>query len=372
MSVSSVRFNDQDRPEFYKELRKRVNNYFKEGNISKYANLNMKIKSAVMILLFFVPLTLILTQVIESYLGAMIMWILMGFGTAGIGLCIMHDANHGAYSKNDTVNKIMGFTLNFAGGYHINWKIQHNVLHHTYTNIDGYDEDIEKKGIVRFAPTQERKGFFKFQIFYAPLLYAVLTLYWVVFKDYDQLINYNKRGLLKTQGLSFGTALFRVIVYKIAYFGLVIVLPIFITNLPIWLIITGFLVLHFVAGLVLALVFQSAHVLEETDFFLPDEDNSVENNWAIHQMKTTANFGVNSKLLTWLIGGLNHQVEHHLFPTICHVHYPAINKIVKATAEEYGVPYHEHKTFAKALKSHFSLLNALGTGEYDKRVKKAA
>ena len=116
------------------------------------------------------------------------------------------------------------------------------------------------------------------------------------------------------------------------------------------------------AGIILALVFQPAHVVMETEFPEPDNEGSLEDNWAIHQFKTTSNFAPNNKVLGWYMGGLNYQVEHHLFPTICHIHYPAISKIVKATAEEYGVPYYSQKTFASAVKSHFQLLMRLGKG----------
>lgn len=367
MNESSVRFNDQDQQEFYKELRVRVNTYFKENKLSKHANLNMKIKSVFMLLLYFSPFVLMLTGIVTSYWGVIGLWAIMGLGSAGIGLSIMHDANHGAYSSDERVNKFMGFTLNYLGGYHINWKIQHNVLHHTFTNIDGHDEDIEKKGIVRFAPTQEWKRLFKFQIFYAPILYSVLTLYWVVYKDYDQIRDYHKRGLLKAQGLTFGTAIRRIILYKIVYFAIIIGLPVIFAPVPWWIITLGFLLMHAIGGMILALVFQSAHVIEETEFFIPDENNSVQNNWAVHQLKTTANFAVGNVPLTWFLGGLNHQIEHHLFPTICHVHYPEMAKIVKKTAKEYGIPYHEHKTFTKALRSHFKLLYDLGNGKYDNR-----
>ena len=144
MSIPVVKFNNEDRPEFFKTVNTRVNAYFKENNISRHANLNMKFKTVFMISLYFVPFVLMLTGVITSYWGAFAMWSIMGLGVSGIGLSIMHDANHGSYSKNASTNKLFGFILNFVGGYHVNWKIQHNVLHHSFTNIEGWDEDIEK------------------------------------------------------------------------------------------------------------------------------------------------------------------------------------------------------------------------------------
>ena len=327
----------------------------------------MVFKTIFMLALYTTPLVLVITKVVTSFGGMMSMWVIMGFGMSGIGLSIMHDANHGAYSKNSRVNAGLGWLLNYIGGYHTNWKIQHNVLHHSYTNIDGHDEDIEKKGVMRFSPNQERKWIYRFQVIYAPLFYCILTLYWFIGKDFEQLVRYRKKDLLKTQNLTFGKALFQIISFKLLYIAITLVLPIMATDFLWWEIVLGFLAMQYICGLILALIFQSAHVIQETNFYVPDHNCSVENNWAIHQMYTTSNFANKSVLFSWFIGGLNYQIEHHLFPNICHVHYRHISKIVKETAEEFGVPYLEHKTFLDALRSHFSLLHQLGTGKYDRR-----
>ena len=370
MNIPAVRFNKQDRPEFFKELKKRVNAHFKENQISKHANLNMKIKTVFMIILYFTPLILMLSGFVKTTGMAFLMWTIMGFGVAGIGLSIMHDACHGSYSSNKRVNNALGFILNFLGGFHKNWIIQHNVLHHSYTNIHGMDEDIDK-GVMRMSPDQPMNRKFRFQAFYAPFLYCLLTLFWVIAKDFQQLNRYHKKGLLEAQGLTYRSALAQIIFHKIWYYTLILVLPTLVVGLPFGIMFLGFLLMHFIGGLILALIFQAAHVLEETHFFQMDDQNSVENNWAIHQMHTTANFAKNSGFFSWFIGGLNYQVEHHLFPNICHVHYPQISKIVKQTAQEFGVPYYEHRTFLGALKSHFSLIHRLGTGAYDREVELA-
>ena len=359
-----VKFNKTDRPEFYKLLRKRVNNHFKENNISRHANLNMKIKTVFMLCSYFIPLGLLLTGFATNLWMMFALWITMGFGMSGIGLSIMHDANHGSYSRNKTVNKIIGSVITFIGGYDVNWKIQHNVLHHSFTNIHEFDEDIEK-GVIRFSPDQERKPIFKYQVFYAPLLYSIMTIYWFLAKDFEQLFRYRKKNLLEGQGLTFNQALAQIILVKSIYLVVTFILPMVLLPFAWWQILLGFLVMHFISGLILALIFQPAHVIEETDFFKPDKDISVENSWAIHQLMTTSNFANKSRIFSWLIGGLNYQIEHHLFPNICHVHYRKLSKIVKATAEEYNIPYYQHETFAGAVKSHFKLLHALGTGSYD-------
>lgn len=367
MSIQAIKFNRKDRPEFVRELRKRVNQYFKENNISKYANWNMRVKTAFMVALYFTPLILMLTGVVTNLWMIMLMWVLMGIGMSGIGLSVMHDANHGAYSRNKHVNNALGFLMNFLGGYHVNWRIQHNVLHHSFTNVDGHDEDIEN-AVMRLSPHQEHKPIHKLQIVYAPFFYGIMTIYWLVGKDFDGVIRYHKKDLLKAEGKTFAGALTEVIVHKLWYLALTLVLPMMILPIAWWQTLLGFLLMHFICGLFLALIFQPAHVIEETEFLDADETGSMENSWAIHQLRTTANFANSSRIFSWFVGGLNYQIEHHLFPNICHVHYRKISKIVKETAQEFGLPYHQHKTFYHAVRSHFRLLYQLGMGKYDEKI----
>lgn len=364
-----VKFNIKHQPEFFKELRKRVNTHFKEKNISKYANFNMKFKTGFMLTLYFLPLLLMCLGVVTSLWTVITMWILMGFGMAGIGLSIMHDANHDSYSKNQKINRTLGYLIHFIGGFRENWKIQHNVLHHSFTNIEGFDEDI-KFNMMRFSPTQKRKGIHRFQVFYAPILYGFMTMYWLTSKDFQQLINYDKQNLLAGQGLTLKKGISLLIFNKIWYLLLTLILPMILIPLAWWKILLAFLLMHYICGLILAFVFQTAHVIEETNFYKPNAHGSIENNWAIHQMNTTSNFAEKSIFFSWFIGGLNYQIEHHLFPNICHIHYRRISKIVMETAKEFNVPYYQHKTFFGAIRSHLSLLHRLGTGTYDKALLK--
>ena len=364
MDKPKVKFNTKNNPEFFQTVRARVNKHFKDNKITKQANGAMKFKTVFMVSLYLIPLILMLVGIVTNLWMVILMWAIMGFGMSGIGLSVMHDANHGSYSTNKNVNNALGFLVNIIGGYHINWKIQHNVLHHTYTNIDGYDEDIAKP-VMRFSPNQERKPIYRYQIFYAPFLYGIMTIYWFISKDIEQLFRYHKRDLLRPQGITIRKAVASVIFNKIWYAIIFIVLPIMLIPIAWWQVVIGFLLMHFISGITLAFVFQPAHVVGETEFYEVDENNSVENNWAIHQLRTTSNFANNSTLFSWYVGGLNFQIEHHLFPNICHIHYKNISSIVKATALEFNLPYHHHNTFARALKSHFVLLNDLGTGKYD-------
>jgi linoleoyl-CoA desaturase len=369
MKIAVVKFNNKDQKEFFKEVRRNVNKYFKDNNISRYANGAMVFKTVFMITLYFAPLVLMLTGVVSSLWPVMGMWALMGLGMAGVGFSVMHDANHGSYSKNPKVNNTLGYLINFIGGYRENWKIQHNILHHSFTNVEGFDEDI-KNPTLRLSPKQEIKWFHKYQAFYAPFLYGVMTIYWYTAKDYQGLVRYKKRNLLAGQKMSFKKSIAELTFNKIWYALLMIVLPLVLIDLPWWQILLGMFLMHFICGLALGLVFQPAHVIEETSYYIPDENGNVDNNWAIHQMKTTSNFAHGNRLLSWFVGGLNYQVEHHLFPNICHIHYRKISVIVKETAAKYNVPYLQHKTFSGAIKSHFKTLYQLGSGKYDAALAK--
>ncbi|MFT5778323.1 MAG: linoleoyl-CoA desaturase [Crocinitomicaceae bacterium] len=359
MELKKVNYTKPGHEDFYKVLRKRVNTYFKDNNKSRHANANMVFKTIFMLSLYLVPFILILT-VFESTWLIMLMWILVGFGTAGVGLSVMHDANHQAYSKNKTVNKIIGKLTNTIGGSDTNWRIQHNVLHHTYTNVDDVDEDIDTGVLMRFSPNQKRYKAHRFQHLYAWFLYGMMTIMWCTTKDYSQFSRYKKMGLIKTQGITPGLMLFTIILSKVLYLGTLITLPILFSPLPWWGTVLGFLAMHFVAGLTLALIFQPAHVLPRSDFPVPDPSGNIESDWAVSQLLNTANFAPKARLFSWYVGGLNYQVEHHLFPNICHVHYRKISEIVRDTAFEYNIPYYSFETFRGALKEHATLLYRLG------------
>ena len=201
MEQPKVVFNQKQNPEFFKLVTKRVNDYFLENKTSRYANFAMKFKSALILLLYFIPLTYLIFGDVNSLSMHYALWAITGLGMVGIGLTIMHDANHGAYSSKKWVNDMMGGTLNLVGAYNINWKIQHNVFHHTYTNIVGYDEDI-RKTIIRFTPKHPYKAFHKFQAFYTSILYMIFPFVWIVSKDFDQYFRFSKGGFkLLTQKL---------------------------------------------------------------------------------------------------------------------------------------------------------------------------
>jgi linoleoyl-CoA desaturase len=354
-----IRFVNNSGNEFFAVLRQRVDKHFKDKKISQHANATMVVKTVILLSAYLVPFSIFL--IFQPAMGiSLILWTVMGFALAGIGMSVMHDANHGSYSAKQSVNTFLGHTLNLLGGSVFNWKLQHNVLHHTYTNIVHMDDDIDDKLVMRFSPHTEVKWYHKFQWVYAFFFYGILTLYWVLLKDLVQFINYTKSGVNQNTPKQNRITFAKMTAQKVLYFLYIFALPLLVFHVPVLPLIFGFLIMHFIAGLVLTTIFQLAHTVDGTTYPLPNESGTVENSWAIHQMNTTINFSRKNKFISWYVGGLNFQVEHHLFPRICHVHYPEIAEIVKATAEEHGVPYLENETFADAMKAHIAALKKLG------------
>jgi linoleoyl-CoA desaturase len=247
-----------------------------------------------------------------------------------------------------------------VGANAFNWKMQHNVLHHSYTNVLDEDEDISPRGVLRLTPHSKWIGIHRYQFIYAWFLYGLMTIVWMVFKDFNRTLKYQRNGMARKNNAHMGVEWTILLITKLVYVGYIFVAPLLLTSLLWWQILIGILLMHYIAGFMLAIIFQPAHVIEGTEFPLPDADLTLENNWAVHQLLTTTNFGNKSRWFSWYVGGLNFQIEHHLFPNICHVHYRKIAGIVQETAKEYGLPYRSATTFVEALASHGRLLRQLG------------
>lgn len=360
VDTKKYRFAHKKDKDFNKTLRERVNAYFTEKGISPHANANAIIKSVFMLVLYFAPFAALFIFGVTNLWIFFGLWIMMGFGAAGIGVNIMHDANHGAFSSSPRVNKIMGLWMNFIGGSADTWKLQHNVLHHTYTNVEGVDHDIAGPPMLRFSPHQEAKPMHKYQYIYAWFLYGLMTLFRSFVTDFTNSYRFKKFGIVR-EGKDFKKLIRNVIFWKVIYFGYVLVLPMIFLPVSPWITLLGFTAMHFVLGLTLALIFQCAHVMETCEYPLPDENGEMDNNWAVHQMLTTTNFSPKNRIFSWFIGGLNFQVEHHLFQNICHTHYRDLSKIVSQTAKEFGIQYKTQKNFATAVWGHAKMLKQLGT-----------
>ncbi|KAA3439699.1 fatty acid desaturase family protein [Rufibacter hautae] len=359
---SKLKFINKDKSTFYATTRQRVEIHLKEKGISRNANPAMWGKTA-----FYLLVTAGLYGLIMSNeFGVWPMFglaLLLGVFSAFIGFNICHDAIHGALSSNSKVNKVFSFVFNLIGASPYVWNLTHNVVHHTYTNIPGHDEDIEvAPGLIRVDTNEKVNKLQRFQHIYAFGLYSLSSLSWVLRKDY---VKFFKKQIGAQDTANHPTKeYYKLFGYKAIYYVLFIVLPLVVLDITWWQFIIGFVSLHLAEGLVMGLVFQLAHVVEGTDFPEPNAQGNMEEAWADHQMRTTANFATKNRLAGFLLGGLNQQIEHHLFPKVCHIHYPGISEIVKKTAHEFGLPYIESPSFSKALGSHYRMLKKLGWQDY--------
>lgn len=357
MNSIPIKFSNERATHFIKDLKSQVHAYFDSHNISSKANKRMVLKTIALLGLTFGAYALIMSNQVPV-LGMWGLAVLMGIGVAGVGFSIGHDALHGAYSSKKRVNWLLGLTFELMGASSYLWKIKHNIIHHTYTNIHGVDEDLDVSPFIRLSPSSPRYSIQRFQHIYAFFAYGLLTLSWVFLTDYQSFLkkNLGPYGSIKHPAkeivLFFGM--------KIIYYLYMIVLPLLILDITWWQFIIGFLAIHFTASIILSVVFQLAHVVEGPEHFTSEGSRVMEDAWLVHEMKTTANFARHNRLLCWYVGGLNFQIEHHLFPKICSIHYPAISPIIQRVAKDHDIPYHYHATLGKAIRSHYRMLRALG------------
>lgn len=356
--MTTVKFTNNN-TQFFSTLRNRVNTYFDDRKISPTGNYILYLKTAILVLL------LIATYVWLVFFTPNHIWLdlllcsAMGFLFAAIGFNVMHDGAHGSYSKKSWLNKLMSYSLDLMGGSSFMWNFKHNVAHHSFTNIAGMDEDIDIRPFIRINDNQKQFWIHRFQHIYGLLLYGLSYFMWIYVNDFQKYFKHKvAEGVIIPpmtwrQQLHFWST-------KIAYLAIFVAIPIWQVGLLET--VLGYGMLVFVCGILIAITFQLAHVHGEAEFIAPVGDNYlVENDWAIHQINTTANFATKQKWHAWFWGGLNFQIEHHLFPRISHIHYPAISKIVKQTCQEFNIAYTEFPTVVNAIYSHLMYLKTLGT-----------
>lgn len=359
MEIKAPTFSRLDQNQFFRTLNKRVNDYFKENNLKKTGNWKLHLKTIIMFTLLFAPFIAIFFVPVSIWIY-LLASVVIGIGMAGVGMNVMHDGNHGSYSTKNWLNKIMGGSIYILAGNVYNWQVQHNVLHHTYTNIPGHDEDLDAGRVIRFTKDAKWYSFHKFQHYYSIFLYGLLTINWCLTTDFKQMGAYLKRKLSYGNTPNPKTLWTGLVISKIVYFNFWIVLPLIFGTASWWVILLGFFIMHYTAGLILSVVFQLAHIIDDTINPSPNENGEMENTWAIHQLFTTVNFAPKNWIVNYYTGGLNHQIEHHIFPNISHIHYDKIAEIVKQTAIECSLPYFEYKTMRSAVIAHFKHLKELG------------
>ena len=344
------------RGDFQKTLNERVDAYLSENNLPRRDLPAMYLKSAVALAWWLGTYLLLMLGHFPPLvnLGLCLVWAL---AIASVGFNVMHDANHGGYSANPRINKLASLSAELLGISGFRWRTKHNIWHHTYTNIAGFDDDVETFGLMRLTPREAWKPLYRGQAWYFPLVYSFIAFDFIL-RDFMMIFtgksddNHVYPKMKAEDRLVFWAG-------KLFYFVIMFALPLLV--FPWWQVLIGFLILNLTVGLVMGVVFQLAHINGDTDFPEPVGDpQHIENEWAAHQVETTADFAPHNRLLNFYIGGLNYQIEHHLLPHVCHLNYPRIAPIVQATCQEFGIRYTCYPTWRAAFAAHVKELRLLG------------
>jgi linoleoyl-CoA desaturase len=355
-SINKISFTKEEKGDFISALRDKVNLYMKENKISSRADFSMYLKSSVFLLIVLSLFSLLILFQNISYVFLPLS-VAIGFFISTGSMNVVHDALHGAYLKNPQKNRLLGFLMDFIGVSSFYWKKEHTVDHHTFTNIKDFDADLDVPFILRLSPEAKKIAFHRYQHFYAPLLYCLNFFHWAYISDFKR-IYHIVMGTAKEKPSS--KEAFFLIFFKLIHICLFVVIPLLTFDNSWYIILMGYVFYLFSASLTMTTVFQLAHIVENVAFPTPTQEGKIANSFARHQLATTSNFATKSKIAEFLFGGLNFQIEHHLFPLLCHIHLRKIAPIVEQTAHEYGLEYHKNETFFKALKSHFATLKKLG------------
>ena len=340
---------------FLTEVRRRVNDFFERTRRRQRDCPQMYVKTAVIFTCLGLSYALLIF-VAQSWWQAWLLALPLGLAMSAVGLNIQHDGAHHAYSRFPWVNKLMAMTMDLMGASSYFWHWKHDVFHHTYVNIDGHDTDIDVGAFARLSPHQKQRSFHRWQHFYMWLAYGLMTMRWQLWGDLRDFATgtVGEHKVPRPKGWQLA-----VFFGGKAVFFLGLLIPLLVH--PLWVVVLFYVTSSMVVGIVMSMVFQLAHCVGQADFPEPGQDSlRMHKPWAIHQVETTVDYARRSRVLGWFLGGLNFQIEHHLFPRICHVNYSAITGIVEETCRQFGVRYTEHKSVVSGLLSHFRWLRRMG------------
>ena len=341
---------------FQKELRRRVEDYFQSTGRRPRDCPRMYLKS-VAVLALLASSYVLLVFVAQAWWQALPLAVALGLAMAAVGLNVQHDGGHHAYSRREWVNWLAARALDLLGASSYLWRWKHGVFHHTFVNVAGHDSDIDMGFLGRLSPHQRRLWFHRWQHLYLWALYGLLTVGWQLYGDFHKLATGRIGGQRFPRPKGWDLVTF--VGGKLTFFCLAFAVPVLLH--PAWVALLFYGVASFVVGVVLSVVFQLAHCVPQAAFpEAPDRAGRMESSWAVHQAETTVDFARGSRLLSWFLGGLNFQVEHHLCPRVCHVHYPALSKVVERVCREFGVRYAAHKSFFAGLAAHYRWLRQMG------------
>lgn len=344
--------------DFQQTLRARVDEFFRSSGKRPRDCWQMYVKTAI-IAAWFAGSYALLVFWASSWWQALPLAVSLALAVGAIGFNVMHDGGHKAYSDRQWVNTAMAMSLDLVGASSYIWRWKHSVFHHAYVNIQNYDADMDLGAVARLAPFQKLRFYQRWQHWYIWLMYGLMTIRWQLYGDFRDLIA-GDAGTLKFPRPK-GWALFNLVAWKVVFLALAFGIPLLFHSF--WVVLAFYALSMGITGILLAIVFQLAHCVEEAHFEPEPEASEMTNAWAIHQVESTVNFARHSRMLSWYVGGLNFQIEHHLFPRVCHIHYPALSRVVEATCREFDVRYQEHRSFWRGIVSHFKWVRRMSRPE---------
>jgi linoleoyl-CoA desaturase len=345
---------------FHEALKQRVDHYFETTGLRRRDSARMYFKGAVILLWFGVSYALLVFAA-RTWWEAAACAASLALAVCGIGFNLQHDANHGSYSERQTINHLVGTTLDVLGASSYVWKWKHNIFHHTYTNVDGVDEDINIGFWARLSPTQARRRAHGLQHYYIWFIYGFLLAKWQFVDDVKNVVQGRVAGNRLPRPRRW--ALLELVAGKVTFLAWAFLVPLLFH--PWWAVLLFYGAVSFVVAVMLATVFQMAHCSARASFPTLTEAGDVPRSWAVHEVESTVDFARGSRILTWYLGGLNYQIEHHLFPRISHVHYPRLAPLVAAVCADFGVSYTVYDRFLPAVSSHWRWLQQMGRPQHD-------
>jgi linoleoyl-CoA desaturase len=355
-SLVKIRYR-KEKTEFYRELSGRVQDYFRKNKISKYADAGMHRKTALLFSCWISAYALLLSNRFDG--GVLILLqVVFHYSMFLMTIGIAHDGSHHAYSRNETVNRWMNYVFDLVGINTYLWELNHVKSHHRAPNIPLYDSAIDSFLLFRFHPRAPRLWFHRFQHGYIFFIYSCATLFKLFFLDF---FSFRRRriGMENIERHPRKERCFFLLTRAVVI-AYTVVIPFWLIEAPWPQLLTGFLLGHFLSGISLGIIFQTTHLTDRTAWPEPDSTGYLDETFDRHILKTTADFAPRNFFVTWISGGLNHHVAHHLFPSICHTHLPVITEMVREAAEKYGYDYHAYRTVGDAIVSHLRALKKLG------------
>jgi linoleoyl-CoA desaturase len=341
------------------ELHWRVDEYFSKAGVPRTATTGVYFKAFFMFAVF-VATYVLLVFTAKTFWQGVVLSAFLGFCMVGIGVNIQHDGSHNAYSRHRWINRIMAMTVDLIGASSYLWSWKHNRIHHSYTNIAHYDTDIDLGILGRIAPSEKRLWFHRWQHIYLWLFYGLLVIKWQLFDDFFNAF----RGKLGNHTIPRpkGTDLAVLALGKLVFFSLAFAIPLFFHSLT--QVLFYYALAMIVEGSTLSLIFILPHGVGDAEFPMPvpvaGNKSALPYSRAEHQARVTVDFKRKNPIVTWLVGGLNFHREHHLFPSVSHVHYPRIAGIVDEVCEQFNIPHVNHRSYAVGLSAHYRWLRRMG------------